>query len=170
MRSLFFSTILGSVLLTSSLARADAWLINYTTVTGVSASLNVIATDTPVNGVFTVLAISGERDDYLVTGLSSYAGADQLLSPTDPYIGLAGVSFTTTDGNTYNLFDSNNVYSASEYGEDNYNGDPAGSGSSAGIVALSTLTVSNVPEPASLAMVGIGIIGVGAIRRKRAAI
>ena len=159
MRAMLLSTIFGAVLAFSTGARADNYTIDYTTQNGVSADLLVSATETPLGGPFTVTAISGERGGDMITGLSTYAGSDQLLSPADPYVDFSGVSFSTASGD-YNLFSNNGVYA-----EIDSNVDPVGYPTSG--VTLTSLAVSDVPEPASIAVLAMGLLGVTVAVRKR---
>jgi hypothetical protein len=162
-RSLLLGTVLGAVLLTSSMARADNYAIDYTTADGISADLLVSATQTPVGGPFTVYAISGERNGVTITGLSPYASSDELVSPTNPYVDFSGLSFSTALGD-YNLF-SNNATAPFDYAEIDSNVDPVGYPQSG--VLLTSLTVTDVPEPVSMALLGGGLVCLGLVHRRR---
>jgi hypothetical protein len=161
-RFLLLGTVLGAVLLTSSMARADNYAIDYTTTAGISADLIVSATQTPTNGPFTVYAVSGERNGFAITGLSSYAESDQLLFAADPYVDFSGLSFSTAQGD-YNLF-SNNPTTPYDYAEIDSTVDSVGYPQSG--VLLTSLSVTDVPEPASLALLGLGLAGLGIMRHR----
>ena len=156
---MLLSTIFGAVLAFSTVARADNYQIDYTTMNGDSASLLVSATETPVGGLFTVTAISGERDGHASTGLSTYAASDQVLFAADPYVDFSGLSFSTSTGD-YNLFTNNGVYA-----EIDSNVDSVGYPSSG--VTLKSVAVTDVPEPASIAVLAMGLLGASVAARKR---
>ena len=105
----------------------------------------------------TVTAISGTLDGFTITGLSTYAGADQTLYPTTPYVDFSGISFTA-NGVSYNW--SN--YS----GSDSTLGGIANSVSDSGgygccQAAITSVTVTAVPELSTWAMMLAGFAGLG---------
>jgi len=107
-----------------------------------------------------VTAISGTVDGDAITGLSSYAAADNiLLSVTPYYVDVGGISFTTS-ADTYNFYAYNNanyVCAESEDGACYY---------SQGNTA-SNLTVTQVPEPATWALMVAGFAALGGGLRAR---
>jgi len=169
MRKLFATTsalALAVGLLASAPASAKVWDFSFATgfdsVTGQDDSATGQLTTAGAGYPYTVTGISGSFDGAAITGLSPYASADQLLYQADPYADFSGLSFTVTGGITYNW--------------SNYGGpigglassvlDPGGYGCCQ--IPFTSITVSAVPEPVSLAMLGAGLAGLGVIRRKRA--
>ena len=113
---------------------------------------------------YTVTGITGTADGFSITGLSPYAGANQLLyfPPTGGYYAdFSGISFANANGVDYNIT--------------NY---PSGSGNFLNISTLDSggsgccgvaieMTVSAVPEPSTWAMMILGFLGLGFMAYRR---
>ena len=109
---------------------------------------------------YLVTAVTGTANGAAITGVSSYAGADNLLfSPATPdFVDFAGISFSTVGGLDWNLFyDGSNFALRSD---ENPVGYPDG-------LHAINLTVTQVPEPATLGLMGIALVGLGVARRKK---
>jgi hypothetical protein len=110
----------------------------------------------------TVTGISGVVDGQTITGLSSYAGADQQLSLTMPNFTVGGISFADNTGETFNLTSFPNGAD----GITNSIVNPSG-GTVPTPTALDTFTVTAVPEPSTWAMMILGFLGVGFVAYRR---
>ena len=105
---------------------------------------------------YTVTGISGLVDGSNITGLSSYAGASQLLFTSTPNFDVGGISFGAVNGISYNLTDypdgTDRITTSAV--------DAGGVGTPTP-VALTSFSVSAVPEPATWALffLGFGAIG-----------
>ena len=155
--NLFCSAGLGAaLLLAATTAQAGTYRLDYTLIgSATTGDLLVTTTDTPTGGPFTVTSITGERGGDTVTALSPYAGSDQLLYATDPRFDLSGVSFSTAGSGDFNLYSYNN-----QYFELSSNVDPVGYPQNGSPISL---TVSEVPEPASIGLFGVAVLGLGAL-------
>jgi hypothetical protein len=159
MRKMFL--LVTIVLLGAAFAQADViWDFNYTSVTpGYSASGTF--TTGCCGSPYTVTGITGTADTFAITGPVSYAGQDQLLYVPQfngSYADFAGISFANANGVDYNITNlaSGNWINISTL-------DPGGNGSAAVAVDM---TVTRVPEPTIPALLGMGLVGFGIIRRK----
>jgi hypothetical protein len=107
----------------------------------------------------TVESVSGVVDGLIIKGLSSYAGSDQQLSPTAPFVDFPGISFFTS-ADSYNLFSNpGDLLLKASVDPIGYpqNGQPI------------TLNISAVPEPGVWAMMlaGAGLMGASLRLSKR---
>ena len=106
-----------------------------------------------------ISGISGTVDGHAITGLSSFAGADNKLYSAAPHMSLGGISFATSV-NTFNLENFGGVELIK------FSTDP--SGIDTGGVPITFSIAQAVPEPSTWAMMILGFMGVGflAYRRK----
>jgi hypothetical protein len=122
---------------------------------------------TSVNGIITTdatghaTAISGlVNGTNAITGLSTYAGADNALYGNGAWVTFAGVSFSTTSLGDFNFYNSGLGYYGLLSSRVNINGFPDGQ--------TASLQVRPVPEPATWAMMIVGFaLTAIALRRRR---
>jgi hypothetical protein len=137
------------------------------TFTGIGISGDVLAWTDSANHI---TSISGSLTDstlspssFTVTGLSGYAAADNQLTPTPNYVTFAGLSFSTDAGTGWDF----NIY---DNGGGNYSLLTQSSNPGGGAVPSNiALAVTAVPEPANAALLLAGVLGLGAVARRRAA-
>ena len=144
-------------------ANADEYLFSYSSQSGnFEAALGEIFTNASnqVTSISGVAAGPGFQSGS-ITGLSSYASADNLFGPSSPYVDFGGLSFSTTSGVTYNLYYNAGVYRVSDSITD-----PSGSGpiTNDSPVTLAVEVVA-VPEPSAWALMLAGLGVGGAILR-----
>ncbi len=145
--------------LVSGSASAKVWEFSFADNAGDHASgfLTTNASDV-------VTGISGSIDHFKITGLTSYAGADQQLYPTSaPYADLGGISFTAANSVSYNW--SN--YTSPTGGIANSVSDPGGYGCCQALFTSNSDTA--VPELSTWTMMlaGFAAIGFAGYRRTR---
>ncbi len=162
----FAAGILAVALATGS-ASAKVWDFSYSD--GVGDSGSGTFTTGSVGPTYRVTGITGTADGNAITGLSSYAGSDQILYPivypTSAGVDLAGISFSTSGGPDFNLYAYNGgawlLSSAVDPVGYPSNGNP-----------LSTFSVSTVPEASTWLMMlaGFAALGVAGHRRQKTAL
>ncbi len=104
---------------------------------------------------FTITGISGTADGSTITGLSSYAGSDQLLYIGGPYYAdFGGISFATAAGIDYNLTNYPD-------GLNNVTNSVVNPGGVPCCTTSIEMTVASVPEPSTWAMTLLGFAGLG---------
>ena len=111
----------------------------------------------------------GSRNGVQVTSLSTFSGADNVLSLVSPYVDMHGVAYTTLGGQNFNVA----LYGTSVY-ELTQISSPLGTFSqltgvlSEGLIKIAQPTTppSSVPEPMSMAIMGAALMAVGATRLK----
>lgn len=94
-----------------------------------------------------------------ITGLSTYAGADNNLYVTGAWVTFGGLSFSTRSLGDFNFYNSGSGYYGLLSSVRNINGYPDG-------VPTTTALVTPVPEPATWAMMLLGFCGAGAVMRR----
>jgi len=138
---------------------------------GISGMLDLsIASGTSpfkVDGATGSLDLGGTM--YTITGLSSYAGADQMAdypaTSSVGYLNFEGVSVETSGGFALNLF----AFSPTSYGVVLSSDNPAGDPFSGPSYSVSVTDAPPAPELSTWAMLGLGFAGlafVAAAKRK----
>ena len=145
------------------------WTLACTDLTIGCTGSGTLTTGAPggITDSYIVTGATGSIDGFTIAGLSPYAGADNLFydpATANPgYVDFGGVSFMTVGGPDFNVGGS---YTAGEYVLNDMSVNPAGYPNVPGSYDI-TFTVTAVPEPATLGLLGLGLAGLGLARRKR---
>lgn len=157
------ATAVALALSAAGSAHAEMFEFQFTG-TGVTADLfaNASGLGAPITSITGSLTDTNVGPGtFVVTGLSSYASADNLLASTAPWVTYSGLSFTTDTGGSFNLFDNGGTYQLLTS-----TSNPGGYANGAGFTNLS-MTVTAVPEPGALAMMMAGLLGLVGVSRRR---
>jgi len=151
----------GALAVGASAAGAASFLWSYSGVNGgpVSASGTLQATPDG-GGVYTVTSISGFRNGLAITGLTTYAGDDELVYTTAPYVDYPGLAYTDSSGDAFNVYYDTSLTDSYACGQIGY----------CAIGPIASFTLTAVPEPGAwaLMLIGLGVVGALARRRVRA--
>jgi len=136
---------------------ASTYLLRFNSIGGDVGTLKV-----DLNGT-TAISASGRINGFVITGLSSYAGADQQLFAAGPvHFTVPGLSFSASNGVLYNL-------TAYPYNSDRITNsliDPMGYGTPIPYT-LPSLTIASVPLPAPSGLIALGLGVLALLRRGR---
>jgi hypothetical protein len=161
-KSYLAALVAGSTLALCVAMPASATVMNWS-LTGTDLSASGQFTVSSVangDGSHTVTGVTGTQTVGLITsaitGLSSYAAADQELFTLLPYVDLAGISFSTMGLGDFNIFSNGGNFELSS------TIDSVGYPGNGSPVTFEVTDVApGVPEPATWAMMlmGFGLIG-----------
>lgn len=160
---IFLIAAAAATALSATQASATAFYINYSGTSAANGAFSAALTGDEVNGV--INSIFGTRTStigtYTVTGLSPYAGADQHITGVFPFADFNGISYSTTDNNSYNFYSSGG--GAFEL---NSASNPGGNASNDAPLSPESISAA-VPESATWAMMLLGFGMMGLALRKR---
>src|SRR5580704_6800805 len=163
MYSLLTAGSLAAALVVGGAAQAKVWDFSYSG-GGETGSGTFITGE--VGSPYMITGITGTADGSAITGLSSYAGADQLLYIGGPYYAdYSGISFATAAAIDYNLTNYPDGFNNITNSVVNPGGVPC-------CTVSIDMGVAAVPEPATWAMMLLGFAGLGfaGYRKSREAI
>lgn len=181
LKSALAATVAVAALSVPLQAQATTFLWSFTG-PGVSGGGSLEATFQS-GSTYLITSISGTANGQTISGLTGYAGAGQLIfypQPANVVTDVNGFAFGVGNGSTsYNIYeDYGNIDPSSPYycGAAPYcivgPGDTVNGGAGDPVVALTTLTLTAVPEPSTWAMLLVGFAGLGyaGMRRQRIAL
>ncbi|UAK23405.1 PEP-CTERM sorting domain-containing protein [Sphingomonas nostoxanthinifaciens] len=97
------AVLAGTALLAIAPANATLYQFDYSGTGADGAFTAALQLDMPVDGG-TAASITGTRNGIAVTGLSDYAGGDNLFSSGFSYVDFYGLSYATAGGDDYNVY------------------------------------------------------------------
>ena len=138
---------------------------------GISTRGQFTTTATATNGAYTVTGITGTRNGAAITGLiapgdPTFAN-DNSLYASGPYADYAGIAFTVGSAGSarrFDIYDFNMPTDNPSYRECT---DPCATTPTDPQVTFTVTPATTAPEPATLALLGAGLLGVGGAARQR---
>lgn len=117
------------------------------------------------SGYEEVLSISGEANGSAITGLSDYAGANNMVFDSGPLVDQGGISVSTASGVDYNFYSLDGVYKVLASTTTPY----AWDSNASDVICFDVQPVAACPEPSTwlLMLAGVGGIGLAFRQAKR---
>ncbi len=171
MKKFLVSAAALAVMVVSAPAVADQFAWTYTDIatSGASESGSGTFTTSTASSPFDITGFTGTADGYTITGISTYAGATNLLyvpATADPgHVDFGGISFLTNGAGGTLAFNIGGSFISGQYVLYRSDLNPIGYPGLAGSTPIN-FSVVEVPEPGVLALLGVGILG-AALRRRR---
>lgn len=158
---LFSAAVFAAGLLAAGASQASQFFNFSYSGPGVSGS--GVLTTSDAGSPFTVTGITGTANGEAITGLSTYASADNLIFyPTPPNVDFSGVSFSTASR------DWGIGWTGTAYGIVNSIDNPDGACCGISPIDFSLSQASGTPEPGAWALMLLGFGAMGAsLRRSR---
>jgi hypothetical protein len=156
----------------SACSRAQMFSLTFTPFSGYSDSAELTLYTTQIApGEYQVNSAVGMADWMMVMGTintNGYGMDDNILTwPGTPSLDSHGLGFTDMMGMEYSIFTDPTIY-GDPYEMINNMSNPNGIPlSQNGPGSLGTVTIAAVPEPAPMASLGVGVLGLVGLRRRR---
>ncbi len=171
MKKLLVAAAAVAVMSISTQAVADQFAWTYTDIatSGATESGSGTFTTSSASSPFDITGFTGTADGYTITGISTYAGATNLLyvpaTASPGHVDFGGISFLTNGVGGTLSFNIGGSFVNGQYVLNRSDVNPTGFPGVDGSTPIN-FSVVEVPEPGVLALLGVGILG-AALRRRR---